>query len=224
MRGSISSLGHTWVPVKTLKSTISTNLRLQQGLVKSKKWSMCLLPSRENQELLDGLKATRCVAYQCLWPSWIGARSHPLSWFQQHGPVHWRLCPKGQSIERSFSCRPTNRRWITIRLHQGSHLDSQVSTASGASCWWVREVQLTEFADTIFGTSGEWREWSIIDTNNNPEHFLTTSPYYDSCVAGKYFEQDPTPAVVAYECGLCHDEPADIINKNSLFKLQALRT
>ncbi len=138
MRGSVSSLGRTWVPVKTPK---------------------CLLPSRENQELLDGFKATRCTAYQCLWPSWIGAWSHPLSRFQQHGPVHWRLCPKGQSIECSFCCGPTNRWWIPRRLHQGSHLDSQVSTASGASCWWVWEVQLTEFADTIFGTSGEWREW-----------------------------------------------------------------
>jgi clathrin heavy chain len=25
----------------------------------------------------------------------------------------------------------------------------------------------------------------IIDTNNNPEHFLTTNPYYDSLVVGK---------------------------------------
>jgi hypothetical protein len=41
---------------------------------------------------------------------------------------------------------------------------------------------------------------------------------------GKYFEQDPTPAVVAYECGLCPDELVDIMNKNSLFKLQAGRT
>lgn len=24
----------------------------------------------------------------------------------------------------------------------------------------------------------------IIDTNNNPEHFLTTNPYYDSLVRG----------------------------------------
>ena len=24
----------------------------------------------------------------------------------------------------------------------------------------------------------------IIDTNNNPEHFLTTNPYYDSLVGG----------------------------------------
>ena len=25
----------------------------------------------------------------------------------------------------------------------------------------------------------------IIDTNNNPEHFLTTNPYYDSLVVGQ---------------------------------------
>ena len=36
-----------------------------------------------------------------------------------------------------------------------------------------------------------WCVWSapagkiIIDTNNNPEHFLTTNPYYDSLVVGK---------------------------------------
>eukprot|EP00884_Botryococcus_braunii_P006634 jgi/Botrbrau1/15972/Bobra.0294s0010.1 len=32
----------------------------------------------------------------------------------------------------------------------------------------------------------------IIDANNNPEHFLTTNPYYDSLVVGKYCEKrDP---------------------------------
>lgn len=25
----------------------------------------------------------------------------------------------------------------------------------------------------------------IIDTNNNPEHFLTTNPYYDALIVGK---------------------------------------
>jgi len=25
----------------------------------------------------------------------------------------------------------------------------------------------------------------IIDTNNNPEHFLSTNPFYDSLVVGK---------------------------------------
>ena len=62
----------------------------------------------------------------------------------------------------------------------------------------------------------------IIDTNNNPEHFLTTNPYYDSKVVGKYCEKrDPTLAVVAYRRGQCDDELVNVTNKNSLFKLQA---
>ncbi|KAG6533335.1 hypothetical protein ZIOFF_007202 [Zingiber officinale] len=62
----------------------------------------------------------------------------------------------------------------------------------------------------------------IIDSNNNPEHFLTTNPYYDSRVVGKYCEKrDPTLAVVAYRRGQCDDELIDVTNKNSLFKLQA---
>ncbi|KHN46140.1 Clathrin heavy chain 1 [Glycine soja] len=62
----------------------------------------------------------------------------------------------------------------------------------------------------------------IIDSNNNPEHFLTTNPYYDSRVVGKYCEKrDPTLAVVAYRRGQCDDELVNVSNKNSLFKLQA---
>lgn len=62
----------------------------------------------------------------------------------------------------------------------------------------------------------------IIDTNHNPEHFLTTNPYYDSRVVGKYCEKrDPTLAVVAYRRGLCDEELVNVTNKNSLFKLQA---
>lgn len=62
----------------------------------------------------------------------------------------------------------------------------------------------------------------IIDSNNNPEHFLTTNPYYDSHVVGKYCEKrDPTLAVVAYRRGQCDDELINVTNKNSLFKLQA---
>ncbi|XP_027153709.1 clathrin heavy chain 1-like isoform X1 [Coffea eugenioides] len=62
----------------------------------------------------------------------------------------------------------------------------------------------------------------IIDSNNNPEHFLTTNPYYDSRVVGKYCEKrDPTLAVVAYRRGQCDDELINVTNKNSLFKLQA---
>lgn len=62
----------------------------------------------------------------------------------------------------------------------------------------------------------------IIDTNNNPEHFLTTNPYYDSLVVGKYAEKrDPTLACVAYKRGSCDDALIECTNKNSLFKLQA---
>ncbi|KAJ6432493.1 hypothetical protein OIU84_019684 [Salix udensis] len=62
----------------------------------------------------------------------------------------------------------------------------------------------------------------IIDSNNNPEHFLTTNPYYDSRVVGKYCEKrDPTLAVVAYRRGQCDNELINVTNKNSLFKLQA---
>ena len=62
----------------------------------------------------------------------------------------------------------------------------------------------------------------IIDSNNNPEHFLTTNPYYDSRVVGKYCEKrDPTLAVVAYRRGQCDDELILVTNKNTLFKLQA---
>lgn len=62
----------------------------------------------------------------------------------------------------------------------------------------------------------------IIDSGNNPEHFLTTNPYYDSRVVGKYCEKrDPTLAVVAYRRGQCDDELINVTNKNSLFKLQA---
>ncbi|KAJ3703117.1 hypothetical protein LUZ61_006822 [Rhynchospora tenuis] len=62
----------------------------------------------------------------------------------------------------------------------------------------------------------------IIESNNNPEHFLTTNPYYDSRVVGKYCEKrDPTLAVIAYRRGQCDDELINVTNKNSLFKLQA---
>ncbi|KAL8144041.1 hypothetical protein V2J09_017073 [Rumex salicifolius] len=62
----------------------------------------------------------------------------------------------------------------------------------------------------------------IIDSGNNAEHFLTTNPYYDSRVVGKYCEKrDPTLAVVAYRRGQCDDELINVTNKNSLFKLQA---
>lgn len=62
----------------------------------------------------------------------------------------------------------------------------------------------------------------IVDTNNNPEHFLTTNPYYDSLVVGKYCEKrDPNLAFIAYKRGLCDDALVECTTKNSLFKLQA---
>ncbi|KAG9439777.1 hypothetical protein H6P81_019942 [Aristolochia fimbriata] len=60
-----------------------------------------------------------------------------------------------------------------------------------------------------------------LDSNNNPEHFLTTNPYYDSRVVAKYFEKsDPTLAVVAYRRGQCDDELINVTNSNSLLKLR----
>ncbi|EFJ17279.1 hypothetical protein SELMODRAFT_115182 [Selaginella moellendorffii] len=61
-----------------------------------------------------------------------------------------------------------------------------------------------------------------VDTSNNPEHFLTTNPYYDSQVVGKYCEnRDPTLAVIAYHRGQCDDDLIHVTNRNSLFKVQA---
>ncbi|KAF8402619.1 hypothetical protein HHK36_010708 [Tetracentron sinense] len=54
----------------------------------------------------------------------------------------------------------------------------------------------------------------IIDRNNNAEHFLTTNPYYDSRVLGKYCEKrDRRLAVVAYQRGHCDDELINVTNK-----------
>jgi clathrin heavy chain len=62
----------------------------------------------------------------------------------------------------------------------------------------------------------------IIDTNNNPEHFLTTNPYYDSAVVGKFAEKrDPGLACVAYKRGQCDDQLVACTNKHAMFKLQA---
>lgn len=62
----------------------------------------------------------------------------------------------------------------------------------------------------------------IIDSNNNPEHFLTTNPYYDSAVVGKFAEKrDPGLACVAYKRGQCDDELVACTNKHAMFKLQA---
>lgn len=62
----------------------------------------------------------------------------------------------------------------------------------------------------------------IVDSNNNPEHFLTTNPYYDSLVVGKYCEKrDPNLACVAYKRGQCDAALVDCTNRHSLFKVQA---
>ena len=62
----------------------------------------------------------------------------------------------------------------------------------------------------------------LIDSNSNPEHFLTTNEHYDSKVIGKYCEKrDPNLACVAYKRGNCDLELVAVTNKNSLFKLQS---
>ena len=62
----------------------------------------------------------------------------------------------------------------------------------------------------------------LIDSNSNPEHFLTTNEHYDSKVVGKYCEKrDPNLACVAYKRGNCDLELVEVTNKNSLFKLQS---
>ncbi|GBG88214.1 hypothetical protein CBR_g46782 [Chara braunii] len=62
----------------------------------------------------------------------------------------------------------------------------------------------------------------LIDTNNNPEHFLNTNPYYDARVVGKHCEKrDPLLACVAYKKGQCDDELIAVTSKNSLFKIQS---
>jgi clathrin heavy chain len=62
----------------------------------------------------------------------------------------------------------------------------------------------------------------IIDTNNNPEHFLTTNPFYDSLVVGKYAEKrDPNLACMAYKRGNCDEAMIEVTNKHSMFKNQA---
>ena len=54
----------------------------------------------------------------------------------------------------------------------------------------------------------------IIDGNNSPEHFLTTNPFYDSLVVGKYAEKrDPHLACVAYKRGQCDDALLDCTNR-----------
>lgn len=62
----------------------------------------------------------------------------------------------------------------------------------------------------------------LIDSNQNPEHFLLTNEYYESAVVGRYCERrDPYLACVAYKRGKCDDELVDCTNRNSMFKVQA---
>ncbi|KAF3449316.1 hypothetical protein FNV43_RR10044 [Rhamnella rubrinervis] len=62
-----------------------------------------------------------------------------------------------------------------------------------------------------------------IDSNNNPEHFLTTNQHYDSHVLGEYCEsrQDPTLADLAYRRGQCDEKLINVTNTNSLLKPEA---
>lgn len=54
----------------------------------------------------------------------------------------------------------------------------------------------------------------IIDGNVSPEHFLTTNPFYDSVVVGKYAEKrDPHLACVAYKRGQCDDALLSCTNR-----------
>ena len=62
----------------------------------------------------------------------------------------------------------------------------------------------------------------IIESNNNPEHFLNTNQYYDSAVVGKFCERkDPLLACIAYKRGKCDAELVNVTNRNSLYKVQA---
>lgn len=61
-----------------------------------------------------------------------------------------------------------------------------------------------------------------IDSNNNPEKFLTENDQYDSLVVGKYCEKrDPYLAFIAYQKGQNDLELVKITNENSMFKQQA---
>jgi len=62
----------------------------------------------------------------------------------------------------------------------------------------------------------------LIDSNNNPEHFLTTNPYYESSIVGKFAERrDPGLACIAYKRGQCDAELVECSSKHAMFKLQA---
>ncbi|TFK26167.1 clathrin heavy chain 1 [Coprinopsis marcescibilis] len=61
-----------------------------------------------------------------------------------------------------------------------------------------------------------------IDSNNNPEKFLTENNLYEPLVVGKFCEKrDPYLAYIAYAKGFCDDELIAITNENTMFKQQA---
>eukprot|EP01006_Ploeotia_vitrea_P038806 TRINITY_DN66279_c7_g9_i1.p1 TRINITY_DN66279_c7_g9~~TRINITY_DN66279_c7_g9_i1.p1 ORF type:complete len:1733 (+),score=1150.79 TRINITY_DN66279_c7_g9_i1:482-5680(+) len=60
-----------------------------------------------------------------------------------------------------------------------------------------------------------------IDTNNNPQHFLTTNTFYDPKEIGQYCEsRDPHLSFIAYRRagGECDDELIAVTTKNGFFK------
>ncbi|KAK2770572.1 hypothetical protein FQN53_005429 [Emmonsiellopsis sp. PD_33] len=61
-----------------------------------------------------------------------------------------------------------------------------------------------------------------IDSNNNPEKFLTENDLYDTLTVGKYCEKrDPNLAYVAYRKGQNDLELISITNENSMYRPQA---
>ncbi|KAF2749326.1 clathrin heavy chain [Sporormia fimetaria CBS 119925] len=61
-----------------------------------------------------------------------------------------------------------------------------------------------------------------IDSNNNPEKFLTENDQYDTLIVGKYCEKrDPNLAYIAYRKGQNDLELINVTNENAMFKAQA---
>lgn len=77
--------------------------------------------------------------------------------------------------------------------------------------WWTGLTSLSASQDPhVHNALGK----IIIDSQNNPDHFLTTNPFYDSLVVGKYAEKrDPHLACVAYKRGQCDDALIDCTNR-----------
>ncbi|KAF2405615.1 clathrin heavy chain [Trichodelitschia bisporula] len=61
-----------------------------------------------------------------------------------------------------------------------------------------------------------------IDSNNDPEKFLTANDSYDTLIVGKYCEKrDPGLAYIAYRKGGNDLELIEVTNENNMFKAQA---